>query len=77
VVVVVGKVPEEVRVPWQKYVELLSRLDAAVHGSCPHEADLANEVLDLVRSWQQARVVPQVDGQLELPLEWDETSGGR
>lgn len=68
-VVVVGKVPEEIRIPRAKYIELLSRLDTATHAWCPHETELAHEIMDIARTFVRSQ--PEVDGQIELPLEWD------
>lgn len=77
-VLVVGNVPSEIRISREQYLNLLSRLETAVHGTCPHEAELAYEVLDIVRTFVNRNpgpVRPQVDGQLELPLEWDADAG--
>jgi hypothetical protein len=89
VVVVVGEVPDEIRVPRKKYIDLLSRLDTAIHECCPHEVELASEILDNVRTWAEDQPLPitmnplgpftgtssEVDGQLELPLDWDDRAG--
>jgi NADPH-dependent ferric siderophore reductase len=76
VVVVVGKTPDEIRVSRDQYIRLLSRLDQATRGTCPHEAELAYEILDDARRWLLRNDTPsQVDGQLELPLEWDARAG--
>jgi hypothetical protein len=57
---------------------LLSQLDAATHSHFPAQVELAYELLTTVRSWfQQGGLTGQVDGQLELPLEWAESRAGR
>jgi len=82
VVVVVGEIPEEIRVPRADFIELLSRLDKAKHGTCRGEAELAGEIMDLARSWAQQQptrrepVAPEFE-QLELPLDWNRPSAGR
>lgn len=81
-VVVVGEIPEEIRVPREEFIELLSRLDQAKHGTCRGEADLASEIMELARSWAQQQptrrkpVAPEFE-QLELPLDWNRPSAGR
>lgn len=77
-VVVVGTTPEEIRVSREQYLGLLSQLDTATHSPHPGRADLAYELLNVVRSWlKQGALTGQVDGQLELPLEWAESRAGR
>lgn len=77
-VVVVGELPEEIRVSREEYVGLLRQLDAAAHSSHPSEAALAHDLLATVRFWfQQVKLTGQVDGQLELPLEWDAERAAR
>lgn len=74
-VVVVGKTPAEIRVTRDQYIELISVLDQATRGTCPHEAELAYKILDETGRWLARNDVPnQVDGQLELPLEWDQSA---
>lgn len=70
-VVVVGKTPEAISVSRDQYLGLLSQLDAATHSNHPGASDLAYALLDTLRSWfQQGRVTSEIEGQLELPLEW-------
>ena len=71
-VIVVGKLPDEIRVSQEQYIELLARLDQAIHSTSPTQTELARDVLDLIRPWwRQATFVGQeVEGQMELPLDW-------
>jgi hypothetical protein len=78
-VVVVGDIPDEIGVSKKRFIELLARLDKAKHGTCPHEAELASEIMGLTKSWAQQQSVhrkpePAEFTQLELPLDWDRPS---
>lgn len=77
-VIVVGSAPEEIRVTRDQYLGLLSQLDAATHSKSPGAVALAYGLLGTVRSWfLPGKVTGQTDGQLELPLEWDEERAER
>jgi hypothetical protein len=75
-VIVVGDIPAQIRVPRAQYLSLLSRLDAALHATSPTQVELANDILDIVRTWPES-ISGQVNGQMELPLEWAESREGR
>jgi hypothetical protein len=78
VVVVVGTIPAEIRVSREQYLGLLDRLDQATHSQVPARVELAYDLLAVVGSWiQEGKLTGQVDGQLELPLEWAESRAGR
>ena len=71
-VIVVGKVPDEIRVAREQYLGLLSRLDTALHSPSPTQVELATDILELVRPWiRDVDLGGQVEGQMELPLDWD------
>jgi hypothetical protein len=88
-VLVVGEIPSEIRVTRDQYIGLLVRLDAATHSTSPTQVELAYDLIEELRTWfQKVKIarqvedrkfgeVPEVDGQLELPLEWAETRAGR
>lgn len=77
-VVVVGTTPAEIRVTREQYLGLISRLDQATQSAHPAKVELAYDLLHTVRSWlQEGKLTGQVDGQLELPLEWAESRAGR
>lgn len=70
-VVVVGRTPDQIKVTRAQYIDLLSRLDRGTRSTNKAEADLSYELLDLVRVWcAQATDAGEVDGQLQLPLNW-------
>lgn len=74
----VGETPAEIRVSREQYIDLLRQIDAGTRSHSPIQAELAYELLATVRSWfPQGKVSGQVDGQLELPLEWAESGAGR
>jgi hypothetical protein len=60
---------------------LISRLDQATqstHAADAAKVELAYDLLAFVGSWiQECMLTGQVDGQLELPLEWAESRAGR
>lgn len=77
-VLVVGETPEEIRVTRDQYLGLLSQLDAATHSHFPAQQELAYDIINVVRGWfKQGTLTRQVDGQLELPLEWAGDRAGR
>lgn len=80
-VIVVGKIPAEISVTREQYLGLLDRLDQATHSQVSAQVELAYDLLDVVRTWiqevQEGNLTGQVDGQLELPLEWAESRAGR
>lgn len=63
-----GETPEEIRVTREEYDDLTTHL-----GRLPND-ERARELLAKIARW---RPEPQVVGQLELPLEWDESGAGR
>lgn len=68
---VFGELPDHIRVTREQYLGMLSRLESATHGTCVHESELAFELIDELRTWfRNEKTSGEINGQLELPLEW-------